>query len=61
MNSDNTYSSQSEKLEQKSYDSVSNKEYSAFSEPDNEKNLDNAKYDIGKPRRIIIKARLIND
>lgn len=61
--SDNiVYTSESERDYSKEYSSITESEYSSTKLPlENETSTQDTSYDLAKPRRILIKARLLND
>jgi hypothetical protein len=62
MPSNNDYSSESKNDYSKDYSSNKESKYSSTKPtPENETDTRETSYDLAKPRRIIIKARLLND
>lgn len=58
---ENIYSSESSNEDSKLYESTSQNQYTSESSETADNKEDIKKYNIAKPKRIIIKARLIND
>jgi hypothetical protein len=61
MENNNQYSSDSNNNNETSYSSKDSVNYTSEAESQMSTKEDMQKYQISKPRRIIIKARLIND
>lgn len=61
MDNDNQYSSESNSDDTNMYSSQESTNYTSETEAEINISEDSQKYQIAKPKRIIIKARLIND